>query len=114
MSNRPDWNEWILQKNAEAKQEELRKSESIKLEKAIQFTGEFGQNKPKHMGERAAAEHNKSKVPAYSYDTSKSYDDNVEDARAHFKERNFVFPSDKHLHTHVKNAKKAAEHEERP
>lgn len=33
MSDRPDWNEWILQKNQEAKQEELRKSESVTLEK---------------------------------------------------------------------------------
>jgi len=28
MSTRPDWSEWILQKNNEAKQEELNKSES--------------------------------------------------------------------------------------
>ena len=29
MQNRPDWSEWILQKNNEAKQEELRKSNSF-------------------------------------------------------------------------------------
>jgi len=29
MSNRPDWSQWILQKNNEAKQEELRKSDSV-------------------------------------------------------------------------------------
>jgi len=63
MTDRPDWNEWILQKNAEAKEEELKKSDSVMLEKAIQFTGEFGQDKPKHMGARAAAEHNNPSKP---------------------------------------------------
>ena len=35
MQNRPNWSEWILQKNSEAKQEELRKSEFVQLEKAV-------------------------------------------------------------------------------
>ena len=33
MSNRPDWNEWILEKNAATRQEELRKSDRITLAK---------------------------------------------------------------------------------
>ena len=35
MPNHPDWSTWILQKNSEAKQEELRKSEFVQLEKAV-------------------------------------------------------------------------------
>jgi len=34
MSDRPEWNSWILQKNAESKAEELKKSDSVVLEKA--------------------------------------------------------------------------------
>ena len=34
MSNKIDWNEWILQKNAESKLEELKKSDSVILEKS--------------------------------------------------------------------------------
>ena len=33
MDERPDWSEWILKKNAEFKDEELRKSEYVTLEK---------------------------------------------------------------------------------
>jgi len=31
MSDRPNWDSWILQKNAEARQEELRKSEFVEV-----------------------------------------------------------------------------------
>jgi NAD-dependent DNA ligase len=34
MSDRPDWTSWILQKNTESKVEELKKSDSVMLEKA--------------------------------------------------------------------------------
>lgn len=34
MSDRPDWSEWILQKNSEVKEEELNKSDSVELQKA--------------------------------------------------------------------------------
>lgn len=36
MSYRPDWSEWILQKNNEAKQEELKKSEFIETQENLQ------------------------------------------------------------------------------
>lgn len=39
MSNRPDWTSWVLEKNAKAKEEELRKSDSVVLEKAQILAG---------------------------------------------------------------------------
>ena len=41
MTNRPDWNEWILQKNAEHETEELKKSDSVILEKGKQRRGDL-------------------------------------------------------------------------
>ena len=48
MSNRPDWNEWILEKNAAHAQEELKKSEYVsaeELEKGIKDL--YGKHKAK-------------------------------------------------------------------
>jgi hypothetical protein len=52
MKNQIDWSEWILQKNNEAKQEELKKSDDVTLSKgapalALPPEGGDGEDKPK-------------------------------------------------------------------
>jgi hypothetical protein len=56
MTDRPDWDQWILQKNAESKVEELKKSESIMLNKSGGYTatlhedqGHNSEDEPAHV-----------------------------------------------------------------
>jgi hypothetical protein len=69
ISNRPDWSQWILQKNNEAKQEELSKSDSIKLEKALPGARNPSKGdpmfEPHHLNEVAKLDHINGKKRAH-------------------------------------------------
>lgn len=52
MSNRPDWTNWVLEKNAAHEQEELKKSDGVELEKARVDEGKSQEEKVNARMER--------------------------------------------------------------
>ena len=69
MPSRPNWSEWILQKNNEAQQEELKKSDSVVLEKALEGARNPSRGdpmfEPAHLNECSKLNHQEAKARAH-------------------------------------------------
>ena len=105
MSDRPDWKDWVLKKNADAKQEELKKSDSVLLEKAVKP----GQLSAHHAGFHGGMHH-------YDIHQDNKKIGTVNGSNHHEGGHNELFDADivhsepghEHLHEHMINVARLA------
>jgi hypothetical protein len=100
MSNRPDWSEWILQKNRQAREEELKKSNSVYVESLDKASTELrnavkqANNKLKSAGVKGRYGLTASHTPHWEYEYKPEHESTVKEAHA------LVEPHLPHGHTH--------------